>query len=1049
MCYHAPNPEVSRASGPTLAVPKLKKRHHSAMIISQNVRGLKSDEKLDVLFSVMENRNVFAACLQETWRSGSEILQHDRYRLITAGLNPQEVKCRRGSQGVAIALSPLAVKYWEAGGSEKHTDLGARVIGVRLLMSDKRNKEVGIFLVSAYAPVGVESQELWDDFFATLDRCIARKRNKDLLFIGVDTNSSMGTSVDSSSKSIGRFGVKHVNDAGQRFKSYLATSSLCALTTRFQKKSYVSWVHPRSKKGHQIDHVISCCNEAHRFVDSGVISQLVDSDHRAVYGRIYIARNLAKKASQRKRLTCLNYEKLSSEESRRELNEVIVSKYMDGNENTPKYTRLVNAATAATRQNLSPKKKAQPHWFQEASQQLLPLIQARNQAMAAACGRRSRKVTNQLRQARHQVKRAVAKAKNQWLIDQCELVNHSSRRGTKDCWDTISRIKKGMTKTKPCAERNMKKPDGSIASSPQENAEVFKDHFKKLFSRSPSHENSVTDDLPQLPVFEGLDHAPTDEEIVSATKKLKNKAPGSSGLCSQVWKSMLDSPDAFSILKAAILDFWEKENSPEEWDIGLLTILPKKGDLSNPGNYRGIVLLETLYKIAAIILHDRLQPVIESIDHEEQCGFRSLRGCPDGIFTVKMAIKKRREHGLETWIMFLDLVKAFDRVPREPLWKVLRKFGVPDKVVRLIEALHEKVTFEFTVSGVTHSLNCSIGVKQGDILGPALFTLYIAAIMTTWRSSNKRPLCIFRTKMDDKLTGRRFTARGEEFAVPDSEYADDTAVLFPTRHDLEDGVPKIMSHFAKWGMEVHSGSRATSPVKESKTEILFVAKPSSLYADPQTFDGADLSDISLCDGCFIPIVDCFCYLGSWIARDGKDDLDVEKRIEKAGAAFGALRKGVFSCQRVSPHAKKLVYTVLVLTVLLYGSELWCLTEKLLNKLRSFHARCIRAMCRVTLLHTRAHRISTATLMKRLGLASIDDLITTKILRWAGHVMRMKKHRLPRKLISSWVRNPRPRGCPQFTYGRGLYKALHRKNISKETWSALAFERDIWRKMIMC
>ena len=99
--------------------------------------------------------------------------------------------------------------------------------------------------------------------------------------------------------------------------------------------------------------------------------------------------------------------------------------------------------------------------------------------------------------------------------------------------------------------------------------------------------------------------------------------------------------------------------------------------------------------------------------------------------------------------------------------------------------------------------------------------------------------------MDDKLTGRRFTARGEEFAVPDSEYADDTAVLFPTRQDLEDGVPKVMSYFAKWGMEVHSGNRATHPVKESKTEILFVAKPASLYADSPTFDGADLSDINL------------------------------------------------------------------------------------------------------------------------------------------------------------------------------------------------------------
>ena len=68
-----------------------------------------------------------------------------------------------------------------------------------------------------------------------------------------------------------------------------------------------------------------------------------------------------------------------------------------------------------------------------------------------------------------------------------------------------------------------------------------------------------------------------------------------------------------------------------------------------------------------------------------------------------MAIKKRKEHSLETWIMFLDLVKAFDRVPREPLWKVLHKFGVPAKVVRLIQALHAKVNVEFTVSGVTHT----------------------------------------------------------------------------------------------------------------------------------------------------------------------------------------------------------------------------------------------------------------------------------------------------------------------------------------------------------
>ena len=300
MCYQAPNPGVSRATGPTPSVSKSKKSQHSATIISQNVRGLKSAEKIDILFGVMEERKVFAACLQETWRSGVEVLQHDKYRLITAGLDPEEVQCRRGSQGVAIALSPLAVSYWEAGGSEVHTDLGARVIGLRLSMTDKKNKEVEVFLVSAYAPVGVGSQEVWDDFFATLDRCIERKKNQDLLFIGVDTNSSMGISCESSSNSVGRFGIEHVNDAGLRFKSYLATSNLCAVSTRFKKKSYVTWVHPRSKKGHQIDHVITCSNEAYRFVDSGAVAQLVDSDHLSVFGRMYIARHLGKKASQRR-----------------------------------------------------------------------------------------------------------------------------------------------------------------------------------------------------------------------------------------------------------------------------------------------------------------------------------------------------------------------------------------------------------------------------------------------------------------------------------------------------------------------------------------------------------------------------------------------------------------------------------------------------------------------------------------------------------------------------------------------------------------------------
>ena len=95
-------------------------------------------------------------------------------------------------------------------------------------------------------------------------------------------------------------------------------------------------------------------------------------------------------------------------------------------------------------------------------------------------------------------------------------------------------------------------------------------------------------------------------------------------------------------------------------------------------------------------------------------------------------MKKRREHSLETWILFLDLVKAFDRVPRALLWELLGKFGVPHKLIRLLKALHQDVVVKFEVEGVVHEVKCSIGVKQGDILGPVLFIIFIAGIMMAW-----------------------------------------------------------------------------------------------------------------------------------------------------------------------------------------------------------------------------------------------------------------------------------------------------------------------------
>ncbi len=88
-----------------------------------------------------------------------------------------------------------------------------------------------------------------------------------------------------------------------------------------------------------------------------------------------------------------------------------------------------------------------------------------------------------------------------------------------------------------------------------------------------------------------------------------------------------------------------------------------------------------------------------------------MRGCVDSIFTLKQLITKRAEHFFETWLFLIDLVKAFDRVPRELLWDVMLKQGVPSKLVSLLKALYITVKIQFFVDGVEQTMEYIIKIK--------------------------------------------------------------------------------------------------------------------------------------------------------------------------------------------------------------------------------------------------------------------------------------------------------------------------------------------------
>ncbi len=133
----------------------------------------------------------------------------------------------------------------------------------------------------------------------------------------------------------------------------------------------------------------------------------------------------------------------------------------------------------------------------------------------------------------------------------------------------------------------------------------------------------------------------------------------------------------------------------------------------------------------------------------------------------------------------------------------------------------------------------------------------------------------------------------------------------------------------RFGLMMHIGVNTTL----SKTEAIYFPPPRVDYsnADTSRFDirNADSSTVG-----FVDFTKEFKYLGSIIDSLLTSDADVDMRIKAATSAFGALKK-ILTSLSVDLRVKERIYNALVLSILLYGSEAWCLREYLFNRLRSF------------------------------------------------------------------------------------------------------------------
>ena len=161
----------------------------------------------------------------------------------------------------------------------------------------------------------------------------------------------------------------------------------------------------------------------------------------------------------------------------------------------------------------------------------------------------------------------------------------------------------------------------------------------------------------------------------------------------------------------------------------MISPIHKSGDKNKPENYRGISLQPILSKIFASILSKRLNSWCEAnnVIGEEQAGFRRSRSTIDNIFCLQTIVQKYlRKKGGRLYATFVDFEKAFDRVNRKILWDKLNSQHVSSKMIKMLKSMYASVqACVKTPSGLTGSFNCPAGVKQGCILSPLLFCLFL------------------------------------------------------------------------------------------------------------------------------------------------------------------------------------------------------------------------------------------------------------------------------------------------------------------------------------
>ena len=721
-------------------------------------------EKEEEVTLLMEERrlNIFGISETREKISGRRVIHNDYICLSSGDVG--------GKHGVAFIIAP-AISHLV----EKFVPINNRMAGMILKIGTSR-----ILFMTVYAPQQGRNDEEKDRFFLQLQEEIDKLRQNEEVIVMGDLNGHVGQRTEGYEQVIGHHGIGQRNTEGDRILNFCNSNGMKIMNTYFQhreshKYTWYGWNGTKQQydRQTQIDLflVTNHCNVCNV---KAIPSVSLDSDHRLVVMQTRHTIKKLKPAEKKKRVNLHNL--ANGENMRKEFEEQITQKNRETtteeDEDVEKHWRSLKTDINNSIENTvgfkwtSVSRKKQTAWWNE---ELKSKVKYKQRCFRLWMKSR----TPESREAYTTARREAHKFKRQAKTDAWNTLCKEMERDVIGTKKLIYQLAKSYRKGQQQRPFTIKMKDSDeIITEPEEVKTCWTDYFSNLLNVDTQGNDGIGESR-----FEDNMNIEeiTEDEVKRAVDRSRNgKAPGCDIIPNEIYKT--GNKAMVCRLTKLFNTAYSTGRIPEEWGKAeICPIYKQKGDYLKCENYRGISLMCHVAKLYESVLEARLRRATEDKLGPWQHGFRKVVGTCDMIFALRQLIEKHWEFSKPLYIAFLDLEKAFDRIPRGNLWQALNTYEIPMDLQRAIESTYKVCMSKVnTQMGGGKWFDTKSGVRQGSILSPLLFILYMDLVIKEVHGIND----------NDK-----------QFILA---YADDIAQTAATKEELEKCMTTWNTAFTKY-----------------------------------------------------------------------------------------------------------------------------------------------------------------------------------------------------------------------------------------------------------